>query len=849
MALSLLKHTHHLAFRKYPFMPNSYISTAFIISALSSSIALANEKITQSQEDSVQLQEVVVTGSRRATSTPLQSHSPVDIVTAAQLQATGATTVAKALTQLSPSVSLPTTPVGGFAASTPPSIALRGLTGDQTLVLVNGKRRHTSSYFTRQAYAGGRGAAVVDLSLIPISAVKRIEILRDGAAAQYGSDAVAGVVNIILKDQDSGGGVNYSFGGYEKGDGEQQQLSGWKGFSLPNDGFATLAFDLGKRESANNTNPDNRLFYDPKITNPYANYQYNENNSPLRHWKFGAPKVKNQFNLLANAELPLEDGRKFYAFATYGERTSVGENFAELPSNKNLLNRSEYYLKRYPDGRIPITQVNVQDYSLTAGYKHGSKDEQGELDIFTNYGRNKNSSTQFEGINPSYGPDSPSSYFVGDNIAEQINAGVDFTKNIENTIFHSPVTLAAGLAYRWDKYEQVAGDRIAWTRGSFYNPSQTSGVGIPEIYAGITGEDQHSVDREVYGIYLDLETDVTEKLNAGVAIRAEDYSDFGSTANGKISAKYDINSKFSVRGSASTGYRAPSTVQLGYSAFSVQTQQFADGWRDVQQRTLLPGSEAAQRLGGKNLEPEKTNNLSLGFVFQPWKNTSLTIDLYQIDIDDRILLSDNITGTAVTNALAGTPYSNIGNVAFFNNLLDTRTRGLELTAKHRLDLNEYGDILLSLGYSQNKTRITASRNAQTITGDTITSATIATRNTRALIEEGTPKNKLTLGASWRLGDWSIQPAVRRYDEFTTRNATDPQKDQTYGAQWIADLDIGYDAQKILPGLKFNIGANNLFNSFPDGSVDGSVGGVVKYSFNSPEGANGAYYYAQVGYDF
>ena len=830
-------------------MPNFYISTAFIVSALSSSIALANEKITQNQEDSVQLQEVVVTGSRRTVSTPLQSHSPVDVLTAAQLQATGATTVAKALTQLSPSASLPTTPAGGFAASTPPSIALRGLAGDQTLVLVNGKRRHTSSYFTRQAYAGGRGAAVVDLSLIPISAVKRIEILRDGAAAQYGSDAVAGVVNIILKDQDNGGGINYSFGGYEKGDGEQHQLSGWKGFSLPNDGFAAVAFDLGKRESANNTNPDNRLFYNPSVTNPYADYQYNEANSPLRNWKFGAPKLKDQFNILANAELPLDDLSKIYAFATYGERTTVGENFAELPSNTNLLNRSEYYLKRYPDGRIPTTQVDVQDYAATAGYKLGHKDEQGELDIFANYGRNKNSSTQYSGINPSYGPDSPSSYFVGDNISEQINSGIDFTKNIANNIFHSPITLAAGLAYRWDKYEQVAGDRIAWTRGPFYNPNQTPGIGVPEIYSGITGEDQHSVEREVYGIYLDLETDVTEKLNAGVAIRAEDYSDFGSTTNGKISAKYDVNPKIAIRGSASTGYRAPSTVQLGYSAFSVQTQQFADGWRDVQQRTLLPGSEAAQRLGGKNLDPEKTSNLSLGFVLQPWKNTSFTFDLYQIDIDDRILLSDNITGAAVTNALAGTPYSNIGNVAFFNNLLDTRTRGLELTAKHRLDLNHYGDVLLSLGYSQNKTRITGSRDAHTVAGDIIPSSAIATRNTRALIEEGTPKNKLTLGASWRLGDWSIQPAVRRYDEFTTRNATDSKKDQTFGAQWIADLDIGYDANRILQGLKFNIGANNLFNSFPERSEDSSVGGVVKYSFNAPEGANGAYYYAQVGYDF
>lgn len=826
-------------------------SAIFVVTSLASSIALANDSIvkTQTQEDSIQLQEVVVTGSRRAISTPLESHSPVDVITESQLQATGATTIAKALSQLSPSASLPTTPAGGFAASTPPSIALRGLAGDQTLVLVNGKRRHNSAYFTRQAYSGGRGAAVVDLSLIPISAVKRVEILRDGAAAQYGSDAVAGVVNIILKDADHGGGINYSFGGYEKGDGEQHQLSGWKGLSLPNDGFATIAFDLGQREAANNTNPDNRKIYNENLPNPYADYQYNEGNSPLRHWKFGAPKQKDQFNLLTNAELPITENSKIYGYATYGQRTTIGENFAEFPSNSNLLNRSEYYLKRYPDGRIPITEVEVEDYAATIGFKHGDKNEKGEIDLFANYGRNKNSSTQLNGINPSYGPDSPSTYFIGNNIATQINLGLDYSKNIEVDFLHSPITFATGLSYRWDEYEQVAGDRIAWTRGPFYNPSQTLGTGVPGIFAGITGEDEHSIDRNVYGAYIDLEADITKKLNAGIALRAEKYSDFGETVNGKISAKYDFTSQLAVRGTASTGYRAPSTVQLGYSAFSVQTQQFPDGWRDVQQRTLLPGSEIAQRLGGKSLDPEETTNYSLGFVFQPWKQTSFTLDVYQIEIDDRILLSDNITGAAVTNALAGTDYSNIGNVAFFNNLLDTRTRGLELTAKHKVNLEAYGDLLLSLGYSQNKTRITGSRDAETITGDIIPSSVIATRNTRSLIEEGTPKNKLTLGASWNINDWTISPALRRYDEFTIRNATDATKDQTYGEQWIADLDIAYDANKWISGLKFTVGANNLFNSFPEQSKDGSVGGVVKYSFNSPEGANGAYYYAQVGYDF
>lgn len=832
-------------------MANHFIiSGTFVFTTLASSILWANQTTTEvATEDSIELQEVVVTGSRRAVSTALQSHAPVDVVTSAQLQATGATSVAKALTQLSPSASLPTTPAGGFAASTPPSIALRGLAGDQTLVLINGKRRHNSSYFTRQAYAGGRGAAVVDLSLIPISAVKRIEILRDGAAAQYGSDAVAGVVNIILKDADEGGGVEYSFGGYEKGDGEQHQLSGWKGIALPHDGFATLAFDLGQRESANNTNPDNRQIYNPNVPNPYADYQYNEENSPLRHWKFGAPKLKDQFNLLANAELPLNDQTKLYGFATYGQRTTIGENFAELPSNTSLLNRSEYYLKRYPDGRIPTTQVDVEDYALTLGVKHGDKNEKGEFDLFANYGSNKNSSVNINGINPSYGPDSPSTYFIGDNIAKQINVGIDYSKNFDVSFLHSPLSFATGLSYRWDEYEQVAGDPIAWTRGSYYNPSQTPGVGIPGIFAGITGEDQHSVDRNVYGFYVDLEADVTEKLNLGTAFRVEDYSDFGETVNGKLSGRYDLNPKVSVRGSASTGYRAPSTVQLGYSAFSVQTQQFPDGWRDVQQRTLLPGSEAAQRLGGKDLDPEETTNYSLGFVFKPWEKTSLTLDLYQIDIDNRILLSDNITGSAVTNALAGTQYSNIGNVAFFNNLLDTRTRGLEVTAKHQLNFNDYGDVLLSLGYSQNKTRITASRDATTITGDTISSNTIATRNTRSLLEEATPKNKLTLGASWNISDWTVSTALRRYDEFTTRHATDPKQDQTFSEQWIADLDIGFDAHQWVSGLKFNIGANNLFNSFPDRSNSTGVGGVTKYSFNSPEGANGAYYYAQIGYDF
>ena len=219
-----------------------------------------DQKNLPDKEDAITLQSVVVTGSRRAISSSLDAPAPVDILTAKELQETGATDLAAALTRLSPSVTLPSSPAGGFGASVPPSIALRGLSADQTLILINGKRRHTSAYFTRQAYAGGRGAAVTDLSLIPVSAIERIEILRDGAAAQYGSDAIAGVVNIILKSRDHGGGVSYQTGGYTQGDGEQHKVNLWKGFALPNDGALTVALDLGKREAASNTAPDTRTF-------------------------------------------------------------------------------------------------------------------------------------------------------------------------------------------------------------------------------------------------------------------------------------------------------------------------------------------------------------------------------------------------------------------------------------------------------------------------------------------------------------------------------------------------------------------------------------------------------------
>ncbi|MDQ1207772.1 iron complex outermembrane receptor protein [Acinetobacter baylyi] len=819
-------------------------SSLFALNTLAASIAMANDQNNLSaKEDVITLQSVVVTGSRRAVKSSLDAPAPVDIISPQQLQQTGESDLAKALSKLSASATLPSTPAGSFSSSVAPGIALRGLSTDQTLILINGKRRHTSAYFTRQSFAGGRGSASTDLSLIPISAVERVEILRDGAAAQYGSDAIAGVVNIILKAKSTGGGIAYQYGGYTQGDGDQQKILGWKSFALTNDGSVTVAFDAGKRDAANNTLPDSRKFYNSSSS---TSAQYNDQNTPYRTWRFGSPEIKDQVNLSYNADLPLADDTSLYSFGTYGHRKTIGEGFYEPSSATAAVNQSIYYKERYPDGRIPLSIVTVDDFALTAGAKKGDQ-KTGKLDGFVTYGRNKVHTDQDNGINPSYGSGSPSSYSLGDNIFSQLNTGLDYSLDVNTSWFYHPITVSTGILYRWEQYQQVAGDPVAYTRGPYYNVTTA-----PEIYSGITDADQRKIDRNVYGAYLDLETDIVKDLNVGVALRSEKYSDFGNTTNGKLTLKYDFDPKLSLRGSASTGYRAPSLAQLGYSTYSVQSVETFTGsgvYHDVQQRTLAAGSEAAKLLGGSDLKPEKSTNYSVGFVWKPYDETSLTLDVYQIDIKNRILLSDNLTGSIVTNAFAGTAYSNINNAAFFNNLLDTRTRGAELNFKHNLHFNEYGNLALNLGFAANKNEITQARDSMTSTGQVISSSLIAGRNTASLIESAAPTSKTTLSALWSNDVWSVNTVVRRYGKWKILSSSSPSLDQTFGEQWIADLDIGYKADHWVKGLKFNVGANNLFNSHPDQTISSQPYGVVKYSFNSPEGSYGTYLYSRVSYDF
>ncbi|MFC4863369.1 TonB-dependent receptor plug domain-containing protein [Pseudomonas sp. MAHUQ-62] len=786
-----------------------------------------------------QLDTVVVVGTRRSDVTALESAAPVDVFSGERLQETGASDLSGALTALSPSFNFPQSPQGAFAGSIAQGASLRGLASDQVLVLVNGKRRHTSANVTRQSLVNGRGAAAVDLSLIPLTAIQRVEILRDGAAAQYGSDAIAGVINIVLKSADQGGNLGYRFGGYDKGDGLQRKASGWKGFELPNDGFLNLSFDAGSQDPASDTNPDNRIFYPGSTSTNTPREQNNAN----RTWRWGSGKVEDQYNLVANSEIGLGGGLSAYGFATYAHKNTDAESFFDPPTTLRN-NYGSVALARYPDGRVPITRYRLEDYAATGGLRF--EDEAlGNFDLALSYGNNEVESTDHNAINPSWGTTSPDSIYTGTREADQSNLTLDWVRDFPTDLLVKPLTVSAGLAWRQENYELSAGEAAGWQNGPLFNTvDPITRRRLPGYYSGITNVDAVSLDREVWGAYIDLEGQLTDKLQAGIAARSEDYSDFGGTTNGKLSLRYELTPEIAARATASTGYRAPSLVQSGLSSFSVQVVEQPPGsgnWVEVQQRTLRADSPEAALLGGKQLDPEESTNYSLGLVWRPLPNASFTIDAYRIDIENRITLSDQLPASVVAPIFAGTPYSSIQSAAFYTNVADTQTKGVELTGNYQWDLRQYGRLNLNAGFSQTDTRITKLRDVGSIKGSQIIG-----RTTQGLIEDGTPENKLTLSATWLYEGWGLTLAQRRYGEWQARNATNPALDQTFSPQWVTDMDLSYT---FVQGLKLTVGAINLFDSHPDKLEGPQLYGVPKYSITSPEGAQGAFYYTSVSYDF
>ncbi|MGY0634124.1 TonB-dependent receptor plug domain-containing protein [Luteimonas sp. A478] len=781
--------------------------------ALVAPAALAQDSETPAERTST-LDTLIVTGTRVTDRTVAESTSPIDIITPETLQATGTTELATALSRALPSLNFPRPAVTDGTSAIRPA-QLRGLAPDQVLVLVNGKRRHTTALINVNG-TQGRGSSPVDLNAIPIAAIERVEVLRDGASAQYGSDAIAGVINVVLKGSGaSGGGIDARYGQYSAGDGAQWNLSGDHGMPLGQDGFLHLAAQFGEQD------PTNRA-------RPYAGTSPGGNNAQLGEKRFiyGDPEVEH-WGLSFNAEMPLGDSATLYGFGMASERDITSFAFFRAPGNPN-----QNVPQVHPDGFVPQINNIADDRSMVAGVRGAGGGW--NWDLSYNWGFNHLEFFTRNTVNASLGPASPTDFYAGALETTQNIFNLDVSRALDWGLAY-PVNLALGAEYREEKWNQSPGEPDSWRQGALPPPVASGAQGFP----GYRPTDAGHHKRDSHAVYADLEADFTEQFSAGAAVRYEDYSDFGSQTSGKLSARFAFTDAVAMRGTVASGFRAPSLSQQNFQTTSTT---FIAGFADpFEIRTFPAGSAIAQALGAEPLRPEESMSLSMGLVLQPVDALYVTVDAYQVEVDDRIVLSANLTGN-IRDFLEDRGIFGVTGGRYFTNAIDTRTRGIDVVGSYRWDLAS-GTFDLTAGYNYSKTEITRiADNPPELESGGLNLERID-RAERGRIERGFPRDKLLLTGVWNTGDWSFTAGTTRYGSFqTTPNAS--ANDQTYGAKWLVDVAATWH----LDGWSFTVGGDNVFNQYPDENIFGnSTNGQFPYNSASPFGFNGAFAYVRAGY--
>jgi iron complex outermembrane receptor protein len=777
-----------------------------------------------------ELDPVIVLGTSRSDATALSSLAPVDVITSEQLERTGAANLSEALVKLLPSANFPQGLVGGSGLLSSRSVSLSGLFPDHVLVLVNGKRRHTTSNIQTQSN-WGLGSQPVNLTTVPISAIARVEVLRDGASAQYGSDAIAGVVNIILRQESSGGEHDFRVGKYSKGDGFTRQIQGWQGLSLPNEGFATLSYEVNKTDSTN-------------VARGQATTRYYFPGDPReatinRNRYIGGPEIE-RATLGLNAELPVSAATRLYGFANYSHNDNAS-NYGFTAPNSNNNDRSVY-----PDGYQGRTGIKSDDFDGVVGLRHGSVAE-GSYDFALQYGRNHIETNYYDTINPTLGlgAAAPRSWYGGDTEVSQYTATLDYKRELPASFLVSPLTLSSGLAYRWENYKTGVGEPVSYTIGGARIPD---GPSAGQLYGlgsqGRPPADAVDITRHSYAAYLGAEGNPTERLSLGIAGRFENYSDFGNTATGKISGRYEFTPAIAVRSTLSSGFRAPTLGQLGLSSSSLVVNSTNTTWLT---RVLPVNHPISRLLGATDLKPEKSDNISAGLVLQPSARSSVTLDAYQIKIRDRIAQSENFQGPNIIALLQQAGYSGVSSAAFFTNGLDTTTHGVDIVGKWQPRLpSGQGRLDLSAAFSYNKTEIDRIKGAPGLLAGA--GALLVGRQQQGAYTTALPHTKLILGARYALGNWYLDPAVTLYGSRKLTNASSAANDQKFSAKWITNLEVGYTTAD--KRLLVAVGGSNIFDRQPEKLLpaNGATGGTL-YDQGTPWGTEGAFYYVRVKYSY
>lgn len=848
---------------------------AALMSAMSAAPAVAQDAEAQDEERREEL--IVVTGTRSADRTALETAVPVDVFPVAELTETGRVELNQILAATVPSFNFNQTAINDGTDIIRPA-TLRGLQPDQTLVLVNSRRRHQSALVNINGSVG-RGSAAVDLNAIPTSAIGSVQVLRDGASAQYGSDAIAGVINVLLREADSGGQVSVRYGanvtepdGLDRSDfdGETATIGGWAGFGLTENGFLTISAEWSDRQEANRAGLDPRRQY---IT-PDGSLDPRETSFDRLNHRYGNGPAEN-LSAFINAGIDLNEGWELYGYAGYQDRESNTAGFYRRSSDSapgpvGTRSTPRNLTEVYPDGFLPLIQGDVTDFSLNGGVRGNLAGW--DADFSATFGSNELEYTIINTLNASLGPTTPTEFDAGALAFEQLVLNADFTQSFDN-LLPGVTTVSFGAEFRDESFEITAGEEASYIQGgyrgvpgvNYFQANIDSGaVNVPvgfdindpstfpdpfdpdfgigfaagsQVFAGFTPQSAVDEGRDAIGIYADVEWEPNDQTLLSAAIRFEDYSDFGDTFDGKLAGRYDFTNAFAVRGAVSTGFRAPSLQQQFFTASSTN---FIDGV-PFEVGTFPATSPAAVALGGGQLEPEESTSYSIGTVITPTPDWFITIDAYRIDIEDQIFLTENLGGAAVVQALEDAGIEGIQRVRFFQNGIETETTGVDVVSRYDFDLGDWGEFGVTAAFNWSEVEVTAVPENEVVPG-----LTLFSRDRQLTFEEAAPETKLVLSGDWAFKAADVNLRATHYGDVVDPS-NNPDNDFTLDAEWIIDASVDVE---VTDQISVGVGADNLFDQYPRMTPDNqSFNGIFPYSTRSPYGFAGRFLYARASYSW
>ena len=801
------------------------------------------------------LDNLVVVGSRGGARTTFNTPVPVDVLPIASLQRTlPQNDLNQLLTYVAPSFQSNRQSASDGTEHIDPA-SLRGLGPDQTLVLINGKRRHTTSLLNNQG-TFGNGTVGTDLNAIPVSAIERVEVLRDGASAQYGSDAIAGVINVILKQNTGKLDIQATGGQFQAGDGRLLRLNANYGTRMGRyGGFINISAEGYTRGSTNRTQNHDLIIFDQSAQGNFFAYPFAQDPAQSRalddaelqrrglnrddfNFHIGDARVNN-LNSFVNLRLPFANGKTaFYAFGGYNYRRGRGFGFRRLPSET-----SNMVLSIFPNGYQPNTNSDIQDRSLAVGLTHQLGGW--SLDLSNTFGNNRFDYSVNNTVNPSLGSLSPTSFRAGGHAFTQNTVNLDLTRYFGGV--GQGLNVAFGGEYRYEQYRIRAGEEASYrnyalvdSAGTFTNPSGLAGGS--QSFPGFAPDNAVMAHRSNVSLYVDTELDVTQRWTVTGAGRFEHYTDFGNAFTYKFSTRFKLTDALALRGAASTGFRAPSLHQQYFSY--VSTTILNDG-RLGESGFFRNNSALAQTLGIPKLRQETARNFSLGLTLNPTgSRLGLSVDAYRIRVQNRIVLTGlfgfDPFGTAIP-ALQQlfAPFGAAGG-RFFTNGINTTTQGLDVVLTHSADLGK-GRLNTVLAANFNRTRADDELNIPAaLRGQ---EDVYFSPNERGLIETTNPRQKINLTLTYAAGPITVALANVYFGQVT-RNGFPFGDVQTCGGRVVTDLSLTYN---LLANLSLTVGANNLLNVYPDLQIyPNSYYGVFKYA-PVQQGLNGAFYFGRAGW--